>query len=520
MKSFLSRLRPLVLFVLSGFDRLRFCGDSRLLNHAGGVNSYLYQQRIRRKDFPAHCTKLTAILREQSKAQALREGVPVEYLASSAIDKDVRALELARQYGRTSGRIALFTCQETALTYRLRQNAQGLFEPRKETTRCSHLYHYFLHERFGLCYVRIQSWFPFTLRVGINGRLWLARELEKRGIPFQRQRNLITAVDDPVLVQQVLDEQTQADWPQLLQELVEPIHPLWAFLHDQVNTPYYWMTEQSEWATDVVFNSPDDLALWYPRWVRHGLETLQCQDVLRYLGKKAPNKCTDEVRIDLRSRPEGTRLKFWYGPNALKFYNKQGAHEQPIALRVENTINKASIFKVFRHKEGEDASAPKSWQQMRKGVADLGRRAEIGQAINNRLLEALATVAETTPLGQLLAPLGQPVVKDGQRRARALNPLTGADGELLRALGHGDFLLNGCRNRDVRVALYGACTDAKERRRQGSAITRLLALVRAHGLIVKVQTTHRYHLSAQGKRIITALIAAHAADTTRLAAAG
>ena len=40
MKSFLSRFQALVLFVLSGFDRLRFCGESRLLNHAGGVNSY------------------------------------------------------------------------------------------------------------------------------------------------------------------------------------------------------------------------------------------------------------------------------------------------------------------------------------------------------------------------------------------------------------------------------------------------------------------------------------------------
>ena len=76
MKSFLSFCRPLVLFALSGFDRLRFCGESRLLNHAGGVNSYLYQQHLLRKDFPAHCAKLTAILRDDSTAQAVREGVP------------------------------------------------------------------------------------------------------------------------------------------------------------------------------------------------------------------------------------------------------------------------------------------------------------------------------------------------------------------------------------------------------------------------------------------------------------
>ena len=58
MKSFLSRFGSLVLFVLSGFDRLRFCGDSRLLNHAGGVSSFLFQRRILRKDFAAYCEKL------------------------------------------------------------------------------------------------------------------------------------------------------------------------------------------------------------------------------------------------------------------------------------------------------------------------------------------------------------------------------------------------------------------------------------------------------------------------------
>jgi hypothetical protein len=517
MKSFLSRFQALVLFVLSGFDRLRFCGESRLLNHAGGVNSYLYQQHMLRKDFPEHCERLTRRLRTETQAQAAREGVPVKHLNSSKIEKDTLALELAHAQGRTRGRIAVFTCQEPGMTYRLRQNDQGFVEPRKEATRCSHFYHYFLHERFGLCYVRIQSWFPFTVRVGLNGRLWLARELEKRGIPCQRQRNLLTAVADPVRAQQLLDEQTRVAWPALLQELVRPIHPLWDFLHHQVYTPYYWMTEQSEWATDLVFHRPADLALWYPRWIRHGLETLQCQDVLRYLGKKVPDNCTGEVKIDYRARPEGTRLKFWYDSNSLKFYNKQGTDEVPIALRLENTINKVSIFKVFRVKEGEDASAAKSWQQMRKGVADLPRRAEIGQAINNRLAEALAGVAETTPLGELLQPLGQAVVEDGRRRARALNPLTGADGELLRALAKGEFLLQGFRNRDLRLALHGEAKNPEQRRQQAAALTRKLALIRAHGVIVKVPKTHRYQLSAAGKRIVTALLAAHAANVGRLA---
>lgn len=517
MKSFLSRFHALVLFVLSGFDRLRFCGESRLLNHTRGVQSYCWQQRILFKDFPDHAEALTNVMRKETKRQI--GDVPLKYLDSPDIDKEQTALELARQHGRTSGRIALITCQESGLTYRLRKNQDGLIEPRKEKTRCVHYYHYFLHEQFGLCYVRIQSWFPFSVRVGMNGRRWLGQQLRQRGVGVQMCDNLITAVDDVALAQRLLDEQKYAPWPELLHDLVRPVHPLWDYLHEEVHTPFYWMTEQSEWATDYIFRSPDDLALWYPRWIQHAILNLSCKDVMRYLGKQVPDhgygSCTGEVKIDLRTRPEGTRIKFWYNTNSLKAYDKV-----PTGFRIEHTMNNPKEYKVFRTKEGEPSDAPKSWQHLRKGVADMPRRAEVGEAANRRLAESLASVAEPNTLGDLLKPLGQPVVaKDGRRVARALNPLTGADGELLRAIAQGDYLLNGFRNRDLRTSLFGPCDDAKQRRQQSAKITRLLALLKAHDLIMKVQKTHRYQLTATGRRVVTALLAAHAADTQRLTAA-
>ena len=188
-------------------------------------------------------------------------------------------------------------------------------------------------------------------------------------------------------------------------------------------------------------------------------------------------------------------------------------------MRLETTINDPSGYRVYRTKEGEPADAPKSWQQLRKGVADLGRRAEVSQACNQRLAESLATVAEAAPLGKLLEPLSKPVRDPAGRRHRALNPSAGPDGALLRAVAHGEFLLNGFRNRDLRKLLCPATTEARERRRQAAALTRKLALLRAHGLIVKIQKTHRYRLSAEGQRVTTALRAAYEADVKRLSEA-
>jgi hypothetical protein len=519
MKSFLSRFGSFVRFVLSGFDRLRFCGASRLLNHARGVESYLWQQQILFKDYPKHAKELTKTLREGTKALAQTQGVPLHYLNSPDIDKEATALALASRAPGRLGRIAVLSCLESCSTYRLRKNQAGLIEPRKEPGRCLHYYHYFQHERFGLCYVRIQSWFPFTIHLGLNGRQWLYRQLEQRGIDFQRRGNLLLEVADPHQAQALLDEQSHVDWPLLLQELVQPIHPLWNYLHKTANVPYYWMTEQSEWATDFVFRSPEALALWYPRWIRHGIETLSCRDVLRYLGKKVPEhgygRCSHEAKIDLRTRTEGTRLKFWYGTNSLKIYDKEAQ-----ALRIETTINDPKGFKVFRTKEGEDSDAAKSWQQLRKGVADMPRRAEVSHAANSRLAESLASVAETTTLSKLLEPLCQPVLDHNGRRVRAMNPTAGPDGALLRCLAHGEFLVNGFRNRDLRRQLCPASKDAKLQRQQSAAITRQLALLKAHGLIVKVQKTHRYRLSAAGHRVVTTLLTAYEADVNRLAEAG
>jgi len=169
--SFVTQHGADVIGVLSGFDRLRFCGESRLLNHASGVHSYLHQQRILFKNYPRHALDLTQTLRRQTEQHAQAEGVPLLHLNSPDTDKEALALRLAQQHQRASGRLALLSCVESCLTYRLRKNADGLVELRKERAKCLHYYHYFRHEQFGLCYVRLQSWFPFSVRVGLRPTL-------------------------------------------------------------------------------------------------------------------------------------------------------------------------------------------------------------------------------------------------------------------------------------------------------------------------------------------------------------
>jgi hypothetical protein len=294
---------------------------------------------------------------------------------------------------------------------------------------------------------------------------------------------------------------------------------------------YYWSTYQSEWATDIMFHSPAVLARLYPKLIHHGLTKFLSPDVMRFLGRNIPpsgnlhGNLQAEVVSNVKHRPEGVRIKHWVGENSIKVYNKNqpcprapGPREASI-LRVETTINAVADFKTFRAPENKSDAAP-SWQRMRKGVADLHRRAGVSQAANERYLDALASVENTTSLGELTARLCRPAKHKG-RRVRALNPHAAGDAALFAAINRGEFALNGFRNRDLRGLLFSKTSRSKsECQRQTAAVSRKL-LLRAHHLIRKVPHTHRSHLTAAGRDVVTPLITAcntSAQELTKLAA--
>ena len=159
-----------------------------------------------------------------------------------------------------------------------------------------------------------------------------------------------------------------------------------------------------------------------------------------------------------------------------------------------------------------------AWIPMRKGLADTKRRVAICHAANQRYLDALSVVGESAPLERLLDPISRPVVVEG-RRYRALRPITPFEAAVFVAVMSGSFLLRGFTNRQVREKLAEAVPiDAAGRRRESARITRLLRLLRAHGLIGKVSGTRYYRTTATGRSIMSAALQARSADVRRLAA--
>jgi hypothetical protein len=101
---------------------------------------------------------------------------------------------------------------------------------------------------------------------------------------------------------------------------------------------YYWVTTQSEYSTDVLFKSRQDLCEPYPRLLSHSTLCFGAKEVMNFLGRKLNGNFQGVIISELSSfdcrRTGGCRIKHRVKENWLKMYDKAG-----IVLRVETVIH-------------------------------------------------------------------------------------------------------------------------------------------------------------------------------------
>ena len=518
MSSFMQRFALLVAGVLQGFDRVVFRGKLCRLYRPDGMNILLSANHIRYRHFKEYAAEVTAKVLAASLVAEAKSLGRFRYLNSGKIDKEAVARTFLPTSGGRSGLVCVLQCLEPCWTFDTGSSATGELTIRGEPGRCSHLYHYSIHPEFGWMYVRLQTWFPFEIQVGLNGREWLARQMDRKKIRYHRSDNKFLWVQDWTRAQQLLDQQLQTDWVRELDALQQQVHPLHPQHLGRMPLKYNWTTFQNEWATDVVFREQTVLEPWFDRWARQAMLTYNRSDILRFLGQ-APSmyrKGRHRIETSVHALFEGKRLKHWVDTNSLKLYTHANV------LRVETTINHAEQFRVLRPKANNPEGAAQR-RPMRRTVVDLPQRATYCQEVNGRYLQALSTTAETRTVHELAEPLTRRAAEPGTppekpaRYVRGLNPLAAADANLLTAISDPKWLLHGLRNRDLVATLYPTpAADAVEQRRRSARVTRLLRLLRGHGLLDKIPGTHRYQIGVQARIQIQALLACRNANPDQL----
>jgi hypothetical protein len=174
-KSFMDQFGSLINCALGGWDRLRFHASLRPLFSPQWMRTYLCAAKVRLVDFAKHAQELTDRIIQQSKNLAAAQQRPYQFLRSNQLSKEQFIEQIAQRDQIKSGLIAVLAALEPclAMTVRGRRDRRWL-EPVREQRKCLHLYHYYEHPRVGRCHVRLQTWYPFSVDVCLNGRLWLA----------------------------------------------------------------------------------------------------------------------------------------------------------------------------------------------------------------------------------------------------------------------------------------------------------------------------------------------------------
>lgn len=495
MDQFVSAHRDSIVGHLSVFDRMIFHGHLPI-NHPKGLAKFMSSRGVRLKEFACFWKRHSEALKDHAMEMAKREGRPYEYLRRKMPKKDEYARKMAQRDKIERGLVCVLATTEHTRSFSFHYG-----KGKASLVSCCPagltLYFYFMDEALGLIHIRLQTWVPFLIQVYVNGHEWLARQLTRHGVGFEKCDNVLTWVEDFAAAQRIADGFARERWPNRLRRLARRVNVLQGSVLRGMK--YYWVTAQSEYATDIVFKDRAALEGLYKKLQEHSALCTGAEDILVYFGKPSYCPSGGEVTAHLKKRYPGTRLKHVLRDNWIKMYDKSG-----VVLRVETVINEPHIFNVYRRGKCKGV-ARRGWFPMAKRVSNLRHYEELCRRANRRYLDALAVVDDPTPAQRLLHRTCAPAFLTGHRH-RPLNPL-GADLQIFRALMRGEHFVHGFKNSDLARALGIIYSDdTTERKRQSARTNRIIRILRAHHLLAKVPHSRRYRITRTGIVVMNASI--------------
>jgi hypothetical protein len=261
MNTFLEKHKELISGHISIFDRLLFKGYLPY-GYPEAAEKLIYSQNLLLKDFKAFVSEKSSALAEYGKAFAKKYNRPYEFLRKGHIRKEEAAAGLTYQDNITEGLVCVYGTLESNTSFTLRY---GEKKPRLERSmpRCLTLYFYFIDREFGLLHVRISTWFPYPIQIYINGHHWLARELDKRGMEYKMRDNAFTWIKDGEAAQKLADRLPHRPFKKIFNKYSRLTNPLFKTILQ--GKEYYWVTDQAEYATDMMFKDEPSLRELYQK---------------------------------------------------------------------------------------------------------------------------------------------------------------------------------------------------------------------------------------------------------------
>ena len=290
---------------------------------------------------PAILEKIGTAFRRSVNSFAEANHIPLIRFA-----KEDRKIDVMRRYIRVqervgrSGVVAIGVAQEYqnvfASTQRQGTNGIPCFGFHKADRRVTCFYFYLWDTDFGPAFIKICAYFPYPIKVWINGHEWAKRQATHSAIAFTELSNGFAACEDPRALQEVCDRLGPGAiqiffqrWPAVL--------PVPLTDHD-ADAGYWWelSMRQVEISRTLVFDAPRHARGFFEALVADNLDIGRPDSVeLIFTGHaphSRPGRPADPglCKTKIVTRDTDVTVNAFYKHSRIKQYLKDGR-----ALRIE-----------------------------------------------------------------------------------------------------------------------------------------------------------------------------------------
>ena len=472
---------------IESLDRVYLNGYVPNLQVGGQVASFMTQHLGYPIPSPAIMEKIGTSFRRAVRTFAAAHQVPIVAFGKTDRKQEVMGPYVQRQAatGR-SGVAAIGVAQEYQNVFAACQRAdrgrtgrQVWFSFRKADRRVTCFYFYLWDTDFGPAFIKVCAYFPYPVKVWLNGHEWAKRQAVQAGIGFTELSNGFAACEDAAGLQGICDR--------LGPGTMEVFFERWMSILPLPLTPadraagYWWelSMRQVETSRTLVFDAPRHARRFFEALVVDNLDIGRPNHIELIFtghrtrwGRPPKQQPTYKTRIDTRDTI-GVTVNADYKNSRVKQYLKDGR-----ALRIETVINDPGDLICKRRLQHLDELQAKA------------------RAVNARLLDTERAGQGCVLASPAFERVAQSSLTEDGRRSPALRF---GDPRVMALLGALCVGLNalGFTNRSLRAQvsqLLGVTYTVNQ-------MSYDLARLRLNALLERRPHTNTYQLTPDGQRI-------------------
>lgn len=462
---------------IEGLDRIYINGYVPILQTEGGV-AYYFAKRFNKKiASPVLMDPMT-----RQFVASVEKFIKDEQLDRVRFERRQRKDEITQSYLRKqpekTGVLYVGVAQEKFSAFRMQKQLDKKTGNKRahlfrSSVMCNQYYFYIVDEDWGPMFIKMASYFPYTLRICMNGHEYLKRQLEKEGITFEALDNGLLSCADPVRAQAIMDNITDEKIEAVIRKWLLRLPSPFNAEDREIGVDYHLSMLQAEFSLTQVFDKPLQGRRFFEEVIREHIDLGRPENVSLIFNRRVTKRTPTVNRTRIITQDVIPSLHVSYKYSKIKQYFKEGK-----ALRTETVINNPRDFGIG------------------KRLSNFSALREYGLETNRRLLNVQKLsqncLAGTEIFGELVNP-----IKIENQRASGLRFGDDRAMVLLQMLAIFGLQVEGFTNRMARekiVLLLGLSPDALSQGRISYDLRRL----RLRNLILREPGTQRYRVTEKG----------------------